>query len=87
MGDDGAFKPIDWETSSNRASGRDQARIEQREEARRMITQEVKRHQAVVGARGDSPIRQEMAAMAGIEAAVHEHTGDATEEDAGTDVE
>lgn len=52
-----------------------------------MITQEVKRHQAAVGASGDSPIRQEMADMAGMKTAVHEHTGDATEKDAGTGVE
>jgi hypothetical protein len=84
QGDDWAFEMIEWETSSNRASGRNRARIEKHEEARRMLTREVERHIAATGVADDEEVTEEMKEMKAIEElmlGVQGHMGDTTEDE------
>lgn len=84
QGDDWAFEMIEWETSSNRASGRNRARIEKHEEARRMLTREVERHIAATGVADDEEVTEEMEEMKAIEElmlGVQGHMGVTTEDE------
>jgi hypothetical protein len=84
QGDDWAFEMIEWETSSNRASGKNRARIEKHEEARRLLTREVERHIAATGVADDEEVTEEMEEMKAIEellVGVPGHTGDTTEDE------